>query len=222
MVIRPQQVLSAVLFVSGLVAAEGVSGKDPCHPRDVRSETGTTCEQIALPPGICSACPVGVFDSGGAFADCTSTMSLTNSCIDAMQLYVDNNPCDTNRAQWLGTYRTADPNSVAYEEARQRLDWFLFSVCEQGCDCLPQEQADRNTRMIDVGRGHCQAHAYYHICTLMPDIRLLRILDGSGDQDVSSLPRACDYVRAWFNSPESDGWQDNPKYLCFSRGTKLY
>ena len=153
---------------------------------------------------------MGSFDATGSFGDCTRTMTLDDTCIAAMQTYVDSNPCDTARKASLTKYLTIDPatDPAGYEDARLRLDWFGFSICEQGCDCIPQDHANRNARMIDASRGNCQAHVHYHICQLMPGIKLLRVDDGSQDPDVSSLPNVCNAVKAFVvNNPN---WVELP------------
>jgi hypothetical protein len=105
-----------------------------------------------------------------------------------MEAYVERNPCDVNRANHLETYKTATGNKK--EDARLRLDWFGFSICEQGCDCIPQIDADRSTPAFDYERGNCQAHAYHHICKLMPNIKLIRLDDGTDDPSTKDLPFA--------------------------------
>lgn len=203
------------LFVSlGAIAivAGQQSGANPCHPSGVKREPGAMeCEQIALPPGFCSDCRMSSFNDEGVFSDCTETMELSSTCLSAMQRYVDKNPCDTNRAEHLKTYLTS--SGPAKENARLRLDWFGFSICEQGCDCIPQVDADRSTPAFDFARGNCQAHAYHHICHLMPNIKLIRLDDGTPDPPTDHLPFAW-YVILVMKISSVDVVQTHTKTCC--------
>ena len=183
---------------------------NPCHPGEVQGEPGERgCDQISLPPGFCSSCKINDFDEYGRFSDCWVTMKLEEpTCISAMQEYVDMNPCDQNRANTLNDwlYGSGDVQQLG----RLKMDWFMFSICEQGCDCIPMINADRSTPAYDFSRGNCQAHAYYHICRLLPDIKKVKLADGSPDEDLSNLPHVCDSVTDWFNSPASEDWVEIP------------
>ena len=190
---------------------EGFVHMNPCHPGFVQGEPGSyDCEQIALPQGFCLDCRMNDYNGGGEFFDCTETMVLNKQCLGALQAYVDRNPCDTNRKKALETYLTStDPDEV--EVARYRLDWFAFSICEQGCDCIPQFNAEHESPAMDYARGNCQAHAYYHICRLLPNIKLVRMDDGTEDLDVSDLEHACTYVKEWTDTDEFLDWHNLPK-----------
>lgn len=198
-----------LIFMSLMVLVEGqLPGENPCHPPYVKKEEGATqCEQLALPPGFCTSCRISPFNERGEFSDCTRTMDLSNTCIDALQTYVNRNPCDENRARHLDTYLNSSGNQK--EDARLRLDWFAFSICEQGCDCIPQIDAERSTPAFDITRGNCQAHAYHHICKLTPNIKLIRLDDGSPDPPTNNLPHVCDHVNSWYGSHHAHNWQTN-------------
>ena len=128
--------LLLVAFVVSIGAVAGapqppVPGENPCHPQNVKREGGAMeCDQIALPPGFCVDCRMSSFSEEGVFPDCTKTMDLNPTCLSAMKAYVDRNPCDINRAKHLKTYLNS--TGSAKEDARLRLDWFGFSICEQG------------------------------------------------------------------------------------------
>eukprot|EP00179_Madagascaria_erythrocladioides_P027978 CAMPEP_0198330940 /NCGR_PEP_ID=MMETSP1450-20131203/17247_1 /TAXON_ID=753684 ORGANISM="Madagascaria erythrocladiodes, Strain CCMP3234" /NCGR_SAMPLE_ID=MMETSP1450 /ASSEMBLY_ACC=CAM_ASM_001115 /LENGTH=212 /DNA_ID=CAMNT_0044035275 /DNA_START=269 /DNA_END=907 /DNA_ORIENTATION=- len=170
-----------------------------------------------MPKGLCRVCPIGPIVTAptggqqtGDFVDCTATYDLTSNpkCIDKLQKYVNRNPCDTARAEALDDYlNSGDPEVV--ENARQILDYFVYSVCEQGCDCIPQENADRSNPTFEVRRGNCQAHAFYDICRILPDIKLIKLV-GTGTGNLAELPEACPLIRNWFNSPASQQWSSNP------------
>lgn len=176
-------------FLGNVVLIQGEQAANPCHPKGVKKEAGAMlCDQITLPPGFCSSCRISAFNEVGEFPDCTSTMDLSDKCLSTMQACVDRNPCNVNRAQHLDTYLNG--SGFAKEDARLRLDWFGFSICEQGCDCIPQIDADRSTPAFDFARGNCQAHAFHHICRLMPNIKLICLDDDTPDPPTDDLPFA--------------------------------
>ena len=104
---------------------------------------------------MCSACQVGPYLSDGQYADCTRTWRPeAPACIAKMQEFVDLNPCDTYRKDALEKYLGLQgPEKV--EEGRLVMDFFLYSVCEGGCDCIPMV-TDRNVPAISIVRGNCQ------------------------------------------------------------------
>lgn len=53
-----------------------------------------------------------------------------------------------------------------------------------------------------------QAHVFHHICRLMPDIKKVKLYDGSPDEDLSDLPKVCPAVEEWYRSPEAEDWVD--------------
>ena len=200
-------ILSCFLGTMMAVGAEAQQDENPCHPPNVKNEAGAMeCQQISLPPGFCGSCRISSFNERGQFPDCTRTMDLSATCLDSMQAYVNANPCDTNRAKHLDNYLKGNNK----EDARLRLDWFAFSICEQGCDCIPQINADRSTPAFDFHRGNCQAHAFHHICKLMPNITLARLDDGSPKPGTENLPFVCDRVSEWYRSSDSMNWVTNP------------
>jgi hypothetical protein len=58
------------------------------------------------------------------------------------------------RADALDKY-LGHQGSGKVEEGRQVLDFFVYALCEGGCDCIPLV-ADRNIPAISVERGNCQ------------------------------------------------------------------
>ena len=63
---------------------------------------------------------------------------------------------------------------------------------------------DPSELTIDVHRGNCQAHAFYDICRILPNIKLIR---GAGtlDDDITSLPEVCPLLVDWFEN-SGDGF----------------
>lgn len=140
----------------------GFLSRTPCHPNfSVKAEPGELgCDQISLPPGFCSSCPIGDFDELGQFYNCWETMKVDEpQCIAAMQEYVDLNPCDQTRANSLNDMLTGT-GEIA-QLGRLRMDWFMFSICGQGCDCIPTVNAERETPAFDFARGNCKCRCFW-------------------------------------------------------------
>lgn len=130
-----------------------------------------------------------------------------------MREYVTANPCDPVRANALSAL-DANPNNGL---ARSILDYFLYSVCEQCCDCVPmgasrdhalyasQHTTDSPT-LYTAERGNCPAHAFYDICKILPNVTHFTAIDAP----VTWAPPACEMLEAWFGSSASRNWQENP------------
>lgn len=111
-------------FASAMISA------NTCHGSTIKS-TSSTCEDIIIPTGLCSSCEFGNIDGKGNYYDCSRTMKVENTmCIDSMQRYVNMNPCDDGRKTALDEFRSN--NSTISEIGRKKIDFFLYSVCEQG------------------------------------------------------------------------------------------
>lgn len=110
--------------------------------------------------GMCVECQVNEFLNDGQFTDCSSTFNLQPpSCIAKLQEYVNLNPCDTYRKDALDKYLgNQGPSKV--EEGRQVMDFMVYSLCEGGCDCIPQVNANRENPQISIERGNCQVYVF--------------------------------------------------------------
>lgn len=200
-------ILAATLIL-GIASAE--SGKNPCHPNRRVESLGVPCEGIYLPPRMCDKCQLSSYDSKGIFDDCTAIYKIAEpACKAELERYSELNQCDTVRKAQLDNFD--DPAN------RKALDYFVYSVCEECCDCIPRgarsdQYDERKTAtpqtLTSLVRGNCPAHAHYDICRIWPEIR--HITKPGGTLRLG-LPKACPLIREWFFSPASKGWfsQDN-------------
>lgn len=136
--------------------------------------------------------------------------------MSAMRQYVNANPCDPVRAAALDKLE-ANPQDT---EARQIIDYFLYSLCEQCCDCVPmgandeffsQYQAAHSSSdpaLYDPARGNCPAHAYYDVCKVLPKVTSFHKI---GQAPKSGMPPACPLLNKWFEQPGSKNWQNDPQ-----------
>ena len=148
-------VLLHCLSCSKLSLVSAATSKNTCHST-LYKERPNNCTKIVIPQGMCVACQVDDYLSDGQFADCSSTYNLEPpTCRAKLQEYVNLNPCDTYRKDGLEKYLGLQgPSKV--EEGRQVMDFMVYALCEGGCDCIPQVNADRNMPAISVERGNCQ------------------------------------------------------------------
>lgn len=178
---------------------------------------GVTCKKVVLPNGLCTSCPLRPSNSKGQFIKCSDTYDTSSTpCLSKMREYVAANPCDPVRADAMSKL-DADPEDT---QALQTIDYFLYTVCEQCCDCVPmganldffaQYNAAHSSSvpaLYDPARGNCPAHAFYDICKILPDITHF---SRPGDTSAGLSTPACGLLTKWFISPASKGWQDNPK-----------
>jgi hypothetical protein len=183
----------------------------PCHAWDIKHRPSPTCETITIPAGFCQVCGVNAtITSTGEYMDCTVASGFTNAalklnqrCLAMIQKYVTGNPCDIERSNAVNLYESV--NLTKRETGRQVLDNFVYSTCENGCDCIPQVNAKPWQLIADIHRGNCQAHALSDICRHYPNIKLIRG-EGTADDDVASLPAVCPLLLDWRNN--SGDWRN--------------
>ena len=215
---RVHQVLSFAIQLAFLWTTTTVvrAGQNPCHVK--AQKKSTSCTVVTIPVGLCPVCGVGapMQESNGSYIDCTRTSGLEDAvtgeqCRALVQDYIELNPCDSARLTALEFYNSTNPTTK--EKGRQRLDYFLYSVCENGCDCIPQVDANPAVKQIDVHRGNCQAHAYYDVCKILPSIRLIRREDDDNNNstNVTNLPAVCPLITDWFiNSGDGQDFLEKP------------
>ncbi|CAN8073242.1 unnamed protein product [Agarophyton chilense] len=197
------------LFAIGLRAVAGGSFF-PCHAAKSSVHNEVKCTSVNLPPSICGNCPLRETLRDGSFEQCDRVYDTTSStCIGSLQQYVDDNPCDTRRAAALQQLKDGD------ESARDELDYFLYSVCEQCCDCVPmgvqtadysqlsKQHSPSSPALWAEARGNCPAHARYDVCKILPSIRSF----GSLSNDVP----ICSQLINWERSDAAEDWPTNPQ-----------
>lgn len=216
--------MRAVSALAALIALAWQAHADaliafPCHLNKQRMGDGVRCRRVDLPRGLCSACPLRPPSPQGKFLKCWDIFDTSApGCLPKMQEYVAANSCDKKRGQAVAAL-TQDANDG---DARSIIDYFLYSVCEQCCDCIPMGvSADRypqylashtaaNPTLYTPTRGNCPAHAKYDICMVAPNITHFAHPEDPPHPYEKELPQACPMLDKWASSPASDGWQENP------------
>lgn len=224
--------LSLVFLATFLLHA--TADRNPCHLNKTQNGLGVTCEKVRLPNKLCTACKLKPPGPGGHFVNCRSIYDLdSKACRYQLNQYAKfNRHCDPVRSRQL--------KGISNPLNKQGLDYFIYSICEECCDCVPigahisQFRMRRKTgKLINVNRGNCPAHAVYDICKVWPKVRFV---SRGKMKNEFSRPMICEELRKWFNSPASTNWlgrsfvpiNDNIKHFlerfsyaarCTNRGT---
>ncbi|PXF42361.1 hypothetical protein BWQ96_07881 [Gracilariopsis chorda] len=201
--------MRCVSFVAALLAvwqlAHARSGINPCHDNKAKQGAGVTCQKVVFPEGLCRACKLKPFNpNNGQFYDCTSIYNLTDpQCQQELRLYARwQAHCDPVRLRQTADF--SNPSNV------RALDYFVYSVCEECCDCVPigSKTAEYGWRaptnnLLASKRGNCPAHAYFDICKVLPKIRFSKNING---QDHWDWPMICPLLTKWLFSKNSQNW----------------
>lgn len=179
----------------------------PCHPGRNVEKLGADCEFIRFPPEMCSKCSLrGYSPLDGAFNDCSSIYKIEQpGCKAEIGKYVDLNKCDAVRRKQFQDFFNPE-NFMA-------LDYFVYAICEECCDCIPRKSTEDEYEhrlsegsLINLRRGNCPAHAFYDICRVWPEVRFISSTQG---EKMKNWPKMCPMVQSWYNSEESRGWLTN-------------
>lgn len=210
--------IAFVIAASLLTVSEGISGVNPCHKDKNLQGKGNprvTCSNVILPPDLCRQCRLREFLSDGQFADCANIYDLNYKCREELKKYAKlNEKCDPIRAEQVKDFKN--------EDNRNGLDYFVYSVCEQCCDCVPIRAAveqfvkrrDKGT-LLNVNRGNCAAHAWYDICRIWPDIRSTEPYDPllhdeehaeEPESETNKPPKICPILFKWIKRPSNQKW----------------
>jgi hypothetical protein len=112
-----------------------------------------------------------------------------------MKEYVAENPCDTARNDGLNQYLWGDDGEK--EEGRMIMDYFVYSICENACDCIPQIDASPTVPAISIERGNCQAHAYWDVCRILPNIKVIKSSNQTWPGGSESWQEVCPLLSSW-------------------------
>lgn len=206
------RVLGAIALVGVLaLLSSSVSGsRNPCHKYRGGINKQVTCKRPWFPKELCSKCVLRPTIAGGHFDNCKRIYDLEEDsedgqqCVEQLRMYAEMNAdCDPARKKLL-----EDPYAPNNKEA---LDYFVYAMCEQCCDCIPFkavptefEKAKEEKRLLRPYRGNCPAHAYYDICLVLPKIEWVV------GPDTPWVPwetkPLCPMVTDWFNSEASQKW----------------
>lgn len=194
-----------VLVAFALLCSGGwAQGHIPCH-KGKTTLKATACKAVTIPKGLCTQCKLRqVNPNNGNFVNCKSIYNLDNGqCKPKLQQYVKANPCDWKRKQQVSSWNA---------HSKMQLDYFVYSLCEECCDCVPKgalpqqyEQRKKAGTLFHNARGNCPAHAFYDICKIWPNIHKLYPGAGKTSNGVS----ACAQLGKWFHSPAASNWINN-------------
>lgn len=121
----------SVSFALFLVSFAGNPSLYPC-PGD-KKLLAANCHSVSLPPNLCTICPLNHPLDDGKFADCSNIYSKNTQCLAVMNDYVAANPCDHVRINTMANINAGMADWKDWDS----LDYFLYSICEQCCDCIP-------------------------------------------------------------------------------------
>lgn len=174
-------VVSAFRFALGIVAAFSLfvfvadsQGVFPCHSG--REQLGAPgCTDITLPYDLCKNCPIKDVAPNGDFKNCRSIYDIdAPKCMGQLIQYVQMNTCDWRRAEQMDQWLNSGDNWVK-AQAKEKLDYFVYAVCEECCDCIPISSsykdysvaAQNEDDLFTHTRGNCAAHAYYDVSSII-------------------------------------------------------
>lgn len=202
--VRPAVAFAAALALA-LAAAPAAADMNPCH-ENKPAEAAPACGGLTMPAGLCGACTLRPPLPSGDFADCTQIYDLdAPGCKGKLQEYVAANPCDTRRKELVEAWDA---------DAKTRLDYFAYSMCEQCCDNIEAgstiEEYDARAAagtLWTLARGNGPAHFYYDICTIFPGFtHFVSECEADGSQ---SRPQVCPVMKQWVDdNPDWFGRQD--------------
>lgn len=177
-------------------------GTVPCH-RNKNNLAAWSCESVTLPYNLCKACPLKPANWNGDFKTCNSIYDLdAPGCKWELQEYVKLNQCDWKRKDNVNKWING-ANWWEKTIAKEDLDYMVYSLCEQCCDCIPKRSSNINfweakwrgeDDLYDASRGNCAAHAHFDVCSLFPNIRFFRNPWGPWNW---WWPKICWQIKSW-------------------------
>lgn len=212
------------VLTSGTVTNNGSDGWEfvdspgqgyfPCHPNKGLIDTTVSCRRVEIPSLLCKRCALRPVTISGEFLRCDNIFdTATDACKEAMMEYVEaNRECDPARASTVPKWIAGDV------EATKAVDYFLYSVCELCCDCIPmgiraadfrrlrESHSEASPTLWDAHRGNCPAHAEYDLCRVLPKAAYFT---GVGEPE-DDRPSVCPDLNSWLNSERSSNWQTDP------------
>lgn len=191
-------------LILALSVAFAIASRNPCHESKGSNGAGVTCEKVRLPPKLCGACKLKPPGPGGNFVNCKAIYDLDDpACKLQLENYARmNRHCDPVRSRQVENF--SNPAN------KMGLDYFVYSVCEECCDCIPigakvsqYDDRKKNNTLYSSRRGNCPAHAAYDICLIWPNVKFV---SGAKSKDQFWRPKICPLLRSWLNSPQSNNW----------------
>lgn len=190
------------LLVLATLMTLSAASRNPCHNNRKTQGDKVTCEAIVLPPALCKFCKLRPRVASGNFNNCENIYDTSDpKCRTLLRRYANLNKCDFQRNQHVKDFSNKQ-NIIA-------LDYFIYSVCEECCDCIPRgtkpgEYAKRKKAgtLMKVDRANCPAHARFDVCKVWPNIRHLRFPWQKVPAGLNSWPKICPIIEKWKDSPD--------------------
>lgn len=198
--------VATILFTS--IADAGSS--NPCHNNKASFGHKVTCEKVVVPGSMCGACKLKQPQNNGDFKNCRSIYDITApACQEELKYYAWlNRDCDPVRKKQVENFRS--------KKNVRGLDYFVYSMCEQCCDCIPRgaklfqykSRQKKGTLML-VNRGNCPAHAWFDVCKVLPEIRYVERPNGKLAPNMKNgqvPPKLCPALTSWIRRPQNNPW----------------
>lgn len=180
---------------------------NPCHRDKEGQGRGVSCEKVIFPRWLCANCRLKPPASNGNFQDCRSIYDIkAPKCQHYLKVYAEKNKkCDPVRFKQVQNFN--DERNV------EGLDYFVYSMCEQCCDCVPRGAKDeqyskrrQSGGLMDAQRGNCVAHAFYDICKVLPKIRYLVDPGDKFTMKSTYKPFMCPQFTTWMRRKGNGNW----------------
>lgn len=130
--------------------------------------------------------------------------TINQNCRTKLQEYVDLNPCDTAHAS---AFQTMDNDLESYKA----IVYFLYSICEFCCDCIPIGATVDSFKsrklagtLLSIKRGNCAAHFVADTCRIWPNVGEIR-----KRKRVKGGDAWCGEFNTWRVSPFAENWGAN-------------
>lgn len=202
------------LLGAGLSAAHisgDESAEDVALAAVFRQQGGSSCTTVRIPWNMCTACKLKPFTGTGPNLNFGGVNRYdiydlsTAQCQAQLRRYAEYNPCDSTRTAAIASLGNSSSPNLA-------LIYFMYSVCETCCDCVPigarieeYEQRRAAGSLINIRRGNCAAHFHYDTCNVWPNTGQITGLRG---KQFDLAPWCPDFLD-WINSPNSSRWPTN-------------
>lgn len=198
--------IAAVLCTS--IADAG--SPNPCHKNKESFGRKVTCQKVVVPGWMCGACTLKEPQNNGDFKNCRSIYDIkAPACQEQLKYYAWlNRDCDPVRKKQVADFSN--------EENVRGLDYFVYSMCEQCCDCVPRgsnlfqyKNRQKEGTLMLVNRGNCPAHAWFDVCKVLPQIRYVERPNGQFAPIMKNgqlPPKLCPALTTWIKRPQNKNW----------------
>lgn len=197
-----------------------IPSKNPCHAKRTTGEGQESCDGIyVVPKKMCAKCTFKKWDTEtGNFFNCRSIFDITDpGCVKQLKKYAKANRCDKKRGTDIAIL--SQPSHPDFNDAVERTDYFIYSICETCCDCVPMRskpndygQFKKSGILLKADRGNCPAHARADVCKVWPEVKAV-VNKKKDKKKISPLVQPiCSGLRAWLaDIKPKGGWFKEPE-----------